>query len=95
MIRFADPRIVALSREDAFALRNGSGQSLDVLDGEIWLTIEGDTHDYVLSAGQRFEIRDPGVVVVTPLTGNAVLMRNGAGNTVTERRTEVREAVTV
>lgn len=86
MIRFSDPRIVALSRDDAFVLRDGTGQSLDVLDGEVWITREGDSRDHVLSAGQRFDIPGPGVVVATPLSDSAVLVRNGASQPVAERR---------
>ncbi|MFO1319636.1 MAG: DUF2917 domain-containing protein [Burkholderiales bacterium] len=91
MIRFSDPRIVALSREDAFVLQNGTGQSLDVLEGEIWLTVEGDPRDYVLAAGERFDVRGPEAIVVTALSPDAVLFRTGAAAVTAERRAPIHE----
>lgn len=91
MIRFSDPRIVALSREDAFVLHNGAGQSLDVLDGEVWLTVEGDSRDYVLATGDRFDIRGPEAVVVTTLSRDAVLFRTGASTPAVDSCPPIRE----
>jgi quercetin dioxygenase-like cupin family protein len=44
--------------EPAAAWRAAQPLVLQVMAGELWLTVEGDSEDYWLSAGETFELSD-------------------------------------
>jgi hypothetical protein len=54
-----------------FALRPPVGAALFVARGEIWLTQEGLREDLILHAGERFDVRGPGKVVLSATQGAA------------------------
>ena len=43
-------------------------QTLFCLQGRVWVTQEGDIHDYLLESGDAFLIRLPGLLLVRALT---------------------------
>jgi quercetin dioxygenase-like cupin family protein len=43
--------------EPASAWRVAQPLTVDVLSGELWLTVEGDAEDYWLAAGESFELK--------------------------------------
>jgi hypothetical protein len=50
--------------------REPAGRGVEVLslDGDIWITEEGNPNDYLLRAGQSILFPGPGLIVVEPLT---------------------------
>jgi len=47
------------------------------LSGSFWITMEGDTNDYVLQAGERLQFHGPGKVVAESLEASSLLMLLG------------------
>lgn len=56
---------------DGLALRPPVGAALFVARGEVWLTQDGLREDLILRAGERFDVRRPGMVVVSATHGAA------------------------
>ena len=53
-----------LRKGEILRLHQASGNRIEVLDGSIWITIDGDPRDIVLHAGQGFTLeRDPEALV--------------------------------
>lgn len=69
----------ALHRNDLFlrqlgenapvALRATRGTVVSCLSGELWVTQEGDPHDYIVRRGYRYCCSADGVIVVNSLNG--------------------------
>lgn len=55
----------------AHDLTTGHPQQIYLLSGQAWMTLEGDTEDYVLHPGHRLELPETGRVVIEPLEGPA------------------------
>lgn len=61
-------RIVDLEAGQSWALKGRRRQqTLLCLEGSLWITQEGDIHDYVLEAGDAFLVTLPGLVLVRAL----------------------------
>ena len=58
-------RLVALSAHEAVTVIAHRGTELRVLDGEVWITQEGDGQDYVVVAGTRYCSGSEGSIVVS------------------------------
>jgi len=49
------------------------GSAVFVVRGEVWLTQDGCTEDFVLGAGRRFDVRSDELIVVSATNGDAQL----------------------
>ena len=49
-------------------LHDQRGAQIEVLDGDLWVTQEGDRRDVVLHHGERFEVERRGTTVLHALT---------------------------
>ncbi len=65
--------IQTLNKNDVFGLKGSrAGQLINCLDGEIWITQQGDGFDWILSAGEKFHTRLPGKVVAEALKDSRI-----------------------
>lgn len=54
-----------LRRGETVILAKSRGKSLHCLSGYVWVTVEGETEDYVLAPNDEFKIPRGGKVVVS------------------------------
>ena len=70
--RSQHPRPAAASRSGC---DNGYGRRITVLEGNVWVTQDGDPRDIVLGAGEDFLLRPARGRVVSALDGDARIAR--------------------
>lgn len=62
-----------LRRNEALRLGDAHGLSLASAGGTLWVTIDGDLHDYVLEPGESLRIESHAPTVVMALHAPALL----------------------
>ncbi len=65
----------------SLALRNVRNSTIKVVSGTLWLTMEGDTRDVILNAGESFTVERDGVTVLAAHTASVVEVRARELNT--------------
>ena len=69
-----------LADDEVARLRDACDSRLEVTQGFVWVTVEGDRNDVVLGAGESFLIDSRDVVTVSAIRGAASLrVRANAG----------------
>lgn len=58
---------IALDKDALHRVENGFGQRIEALSGSLWITIDNDTRDIVLAAGEGFRIDGSGGVLISAL----------------------------
>ena len=53
-----------IQSREALALRNGRGSTITCISGTIWLTMENDSRDIVLTAGDSFVVNRRGLTIL-------------------------------
>ena len=66
---------IPLHTGEPLRLQNAFGRRIAVLEGNVWVTQDGDRRDVVLRAGDEFRFDRPVSAVVSALGGNARIMR--------------------
>jgi hypothetical protein len=66
------PRDLRLDHKALYSLPDASGLALTCGEGVLWLTVDGDPRDFVLEAGETFETRDHGRVLVYALAPSRI-----------------------
>jgi len=64
---------LTLADDEVARLRDARDSRLEVTDGFVWVTVEGDRGDVVLGAGESFLVNTPDVVTVSALRGAAAV----------------------
>lgn len=68
-----------IERGSLVRLRDGKGLLVCVLQGELWVTQEGDPRDYLVRAGERLRLERRGAVVASALSAVRVTMTQPGG----------------
>jgi len=69
-----------LADDEVVRLRDACDSRLEVTEGFVWVTVEGDRNDVVIGAGESFLIDSRDVVTVSAIRGAASLrVRADAG----------------
>jgi hypothetical protein len=66
---------VRLEPKSGLSLRNAAGTEITCMSGCIWLTMEGDSRDITLAAGDAHTIERDGLTLVSALESSVVNVR--------------------
>jgi hypothetical protein len=61
---------LSLADEGLVAIRDGQGTRIVCHAGSLWITQECDVKDSVISAGESFTVRNPGLTLLTALSAS-------------------------
>jgi hypothetical protein len=71
---------LSLADDEVARLRDACDSRVEVTHGNVWLTVEGDLNDVMLSAGESYLIASRDLVTVSAIRGPAALrVRADAG----------------
>jgi hypothetical protein len=59
----------ALSRGSLLLIEHGRGVQIELWDGELWITQEGDGRDHVIGPGAKFRLGREGILLAHALRG--------------------------
>ncbi|MBI3369686.1 MAG: DUF2917 domain-containing protein [Burkholderiales bacterium] len=65
---------IALQRGELRHLPHAQGLRVECLTGSLWLTIDGDPRDIVLSPGEGFTVDRRGDVIISALDASRALL---------------------
>jgi len=61
---------LSLADEGLVAIRDGQGTRIVCHTGSLWITQECDVKDAVITAGESFTVRNPGLTLLTALSAS-------------------------
>ena len=57
--------VISMNRDDMVSLRNSLGPiTVRCVEGTVWITVSGDTTDYILSSGKELTVSLKGKIVI-------------------------------
>jgi hypothetical protein len=65
---------LAMRRGSVLRIEDGEGLLIQVWDGELWLTEEGDRRDRFIGAGRTFRLEANGVAIAQALRDSTVML---------------------
>ena len=77
---------LSLAREGLVAIRDGQGTRIVCSAGSLWITQECDPKDAVITAGESFTVRNPGLTLLTALSAAEVTVIEPHADLQTESR---------
>jgi DUF2917 family protein len=63
-----------LSAGSMLRVRDGQGRAIVVFEGQVWITLDDDPRDIILSGGESFSIDRPGLTLVQALRDSKVML---------------------
>lgn len=63
---------LSLAQEGLVAIRDGQGTRIVCHAGSLWITQECDVKDAVITAGESFTVRNPGLTLITALKASEI-----------------------
>ena len=63
-----------LPRGSLLLIEHGQGMQIELWDGELWITQEGDTRDYVIGPGSSFRLGHEGIVLANVFKAGRVTL---------------------
>jgi len=63
-----------MPRGSLLLIEHGRGMQIELWDGELWITQEGDTRDYIVRAGTSFRVEHEGIVLANSLKGARITL---------------------
>lgn len=65
---------IRMARGSFALIEDGRGMRVELWDGALWITQEGDTRDHFLQPGESFLLEREGVVIVSALRASQVTL---------------------
>lgn len=62
-----------LERGQVIKVQDGVGSTVCALQGAVWITEDNQPKDIVLEEGQCYQLRNPGLAILHPLSGSAAV----------------------
>ncbi len=72
MIMLLRNMVIQLAEGKKLAFRGARDVRLECTEGPVWLTVEGQSDDFLLSKGERLRIEDDGLVLIQGLPSGSV-----------------------
>lgn len=66
--------VMEMSRGSLLLIEHGRGMQIELWDGELWVTQEGDSRDYLIGPGAKFRLEREGIVLANSLKGARVTL---------------------
>src|ERR1044071_6205892 len=63
-----------MPRGSLLLIEHGRGMQIELWDGELWITQEGDTRDHVVRGGTSFRVEHEGIVLANSLKGARITL---------------------
>ena len=64
---------VRLGPNQTLKVVDGKGSTVSAIEGSVWITEENQPNDIVLTPGDSYRLRKPGVALVNSLGGSAAV----------------------
>ena len=69
--------VIQLGERKTLAFTEGQGVCIECSDGAVWLTIEGQSGDYLLAKGERLHTTSKGLLVAQGLPSGLICLSYG------------------
>lgn len=66
--------VMVLPRGSLLLIEHGRGVQIELWDGQLWITQEGDTRDYLVGPGAKFRLEREGIVLANALKGARITL---------------------
>src|ERR1051325_9491779 len=63
-----------MPRGSLLLIEHGRGMQIELWDGELWITQEGDTRDHVVRGGTSFRVEHEGIVLANSLKAERITL---------------------
>jgi len=63
-----------MPRGSLLLIEHGRGMQIELWDGELWITQEGDTRDHVVRGGTSFRLEHEGIILANSLKGARITL---------------------